>query len=394
MKEDQVNAKRNLWEQWDWVWHLCGYAALGISVILTLNSETTQYALPLYLLLSALVALWYIPFIATPMIGWWETPGRGLFYFLIGFLLWGGLVILNPNAFLLVTMFNPMIFTRFPIRWAIGVIIAATVGFLLLFIFFYSPENWLVLVPRFLGFLFVAILIGYFISALINQNIERQRLLDELTQAQASLLKAEREAGILAERQRMARDIHDTLAQQFTSIIMHASAARLGDSDAVPTHVQEVELAAREGLENTRRIIWDMRPEQLDQASLVVSIDKVAARWSAENKVRVETIVTGTPHTLTESIETALLRITQEALHNIKKHARAQLVNITLSYMPDRLALDVADNGSGFDVSKKTRGFGLSTMRSRAEEFDGTFSIESELGVGTTVAVSLPIGEK
>ena len=158
--------------------------------------------------------------------------------------------------------------------------------------------------------------------------------------------------------------------------------------------VKDVEQAAREGLDESRRIIWDMRPEQLEDASLVESIESVAIRWSAENRVRVETAVTGSPHTLDESVETALLRITQEALHNVKKHAKARDVNITLSYMPDLLALDIADNGKGFNTSQNGRGFGLKTMRERAEELGGTLTIESELGMGTAVAVSLPIVEE
>jgi signal transduction histidine kinase len=315
-------------------------------------------------------------------------------YFLVGFALWGGLVALNAESLMLAAMYNPMIFTRFPIRWAIGIMISLTVGFLLLYLLLYPSENWFIIAMTVLGLLFIAILIGYFISALVGQSMERQRLLDELTQTRARLLIAEREAGVVAERQRLSRDIHDTLAQEFTSIIMHLSAARLGDSAVMKTHLQQVEQAAREGLDESRRIIWDMRPQQLEGASLVESIEGVAARWSAENRVRVETTVTGPPHPLDESIETALLRITQEALHNIKKHAQARDVNITLSYMPDLLALDIADNGKGFNTSRNGRGFGLKTMRERAEELGGTLTIESELGKGTAIAVSLPIAEE
>ena len=394
MIENETPPKREVWERWDWVWHLTGYAALAIHVIIALRGGQLGESLPLFLALSALVALWYIPFVATPISRWQNAPRRGVLYFLVGFALWGGLIAFNPGSLMLVAMFNPMIFTRFPIRWAIGIMISLTVSFLLLYQLLYPSENGLIIVIVVLVLLFIAILMGYFISAITRQSMERQHLLDELTQTRASLLKAEREAGVLAERQRLARDIHDTLAQQFTSIIMHLSAARLGDSAAIQTHLQHVEQAAREGLNESRRIIWDMRPELLEDGTLVESIERVAARWSAENRVRVETAVTGTPRTLDESIETALLRITQEALHNIKKHAESQAINITLSYMPDLLALDIADNGKGFDTSRNGRGFGLKTMRERAEELGGTLTIESELGQGTAVAVSLPIAEE
>ncbi len=394
MIENQVNRKREVWEQWDWVWHLTGYAALVISVVIALRGGQLGDSLPLFLMLSALVALWYLPFVATPIMHWWGAPRRGLLYFLAGFALWGGLVALNVESLMLVAMYNPMIFTRLPIRWAIGITISLTAGFLLLYLLLYSSENWFIIIVTILVLLFIATLVGYFISALIGQSMERQRLLDELTQTRARLLKAEREAGVLAERQRLSRDIHDTLAQEFTSIIMLLSAARVGDSAVTKTYLQQVEQAAREGLDESRRIIWDMRPQQLEGASLVESIEGVAARWSAENRVRVETAVTGLPHPLGESIETALLRITQEALHNIKKHAQARDVNITLSYMPGLLALDIADNGKGFNTSRNGRGFGLKTMRERAEELGGTLTIESELGKGTAIAVSLPIAEE
>ncbi len=394
MIENQTNDKREVWEQWDWVWHLTGYTALGINIIIALRGGQLGDSLPLFLTLSALVTLWYLPFVATPIMSWWNAPRRGVLYFLVGFALWGGLVALNVESLMLAAMINPMIFTRFPIRWAIGIMISLTVSFLLLYLLLYSPENWFIILMIVLVLLFIAILIGYFISAIVGQSMERQHLLEELTQTRASLLKAEREAGVLAERQRLSRDIHDTLAQQFTSIIMHLSAARLGDSAAIQTHLQQVEQAAREGLDESRRIIWDMRPKQLEDTTLVESIDGVAVRWSVENRVLMKTAVTGTLLPLNPPIETALLRITQEALHNIKKHAQAQHVNLTLSYMPDLLILDVADDGLGFDTTLAGRGFGLKTMRERAEGLGGTLSIESELGKGTAVAVSLPLVEE
>lgn len=324
---------------------------------------------------------------------WWNTPRRSVLYFLFGWALWGGLLALNERSLLLAGMFYPVIFSRFPVRWAIAVASLQTLGLYLFYVLLYTPESWLILLMITLGFLVAAILIGVFIAALIKQSLERQRLLDEFTQTRASLLRAEREAGVLTERQRLAREIHDTLAQQFTSIIMHLAAARLGDPATMQTRVQQAEQTAREGLDEARRMIWDMSPEQLEQASLVESIEGVAARWSVENAASVAMAVTGTPYPLDSSIDVALLRISQEALHNIKKHARAQNVNITLSYMPDILVLDVADDGQGFEPVLDRRGFGLKSMRERAEELGGELTVESEPGKGTKIAVMIPILE-
>ncbi|MEM7333698.1 MAG: sensor histidine kinase [Chloroflexota bacterium] len=393
MIENKTNNKGEVWERWDWVWHVAGYTTLTIGVVIALRDTELADSLPLVLTLSALMALWYLPFVATSFLFWRNAPRRSLLYFIIGFVLLGGLVTLNVEFLMLAAMLSPIIFSRFTIRWAIGIVVFLTVALLLLYQFLYPSENWQIIVIVVLMLLFVAVLMGYFISAITEKSLERKQLLDELALTRASLLKAEREAGVLAERQRLARDIHDTLAQQFTSIIMHLSAARLGDASAIETHFQQVERAAREGLEESRRIIWDMRPQLLEEATLVETLEGLVARWSAENRIRVETAVTGTPRPLVEAFETALLRITQEALHNIKKHANAEDVNITLSYMPDLLVLDIADDGKGFIRSQSGRGFGLETMRERAEALGGTLTIESDLGRGTAVAVSLPLVE-
>jgi len=388
-----MHVKRNVWEQWDWIWHISAYTFLAVNIAFVLGN-TPPGSFPLsFLGLSALLALWYLPFFAAPIMRWWNTPKWGVLYFLAGWALWSGLLALSDSSLLLAGMFYPMIFTRFPIRRAIAVAVFQTLGLYLLYMLLYTPENGWVILMIALGLLIAATLIGVFVAALINQSVERQRLLDEFTQTRASLLKAEREAAVLAERQRLAHEIHDTLAQQFTSIIMHLSAARLGDPATLQTHIQPAEQAAREGLDEARRIVWDMRPKPLEGASFVESIEGVAARWSVKNAVKVAMAVTGTPYSLPPAIEVALLRISQEALHNVKKHARAQNVTITLSYMPDVLALDVVDDGRGFDAAADGRGFGLKSMRERAEGLGGEFAIESEPGRGAKIAVLIPISE-
>ena len=104
--------------------------------------------------------------------------------------------------------------------------------------------------------------------------------------------------------------------------------------------------------------------------------------------------VTGAPRSLPSSTETALLRISQEALHNIHKHAQAKNVNITFSFMEDLFVMDIADDGRGFDPSKIKNGFGMRTMRDRAEDLGGTLTLESEPGAGTAVAVSIPLANE
>lgn len=382
-----------VWEQWDWVWHFSAYGLLILNIIFVYNSEPRNIGFSLFLVLSALLGLWYIPFINISTLRIWDHPKRGALYLVPGWVIWGSLISLTNQSLMLIGIFLPLVFSRFPIRWATGLINFQTLGLYFIYIMAYPTEHWFVILMIILGLLIISTIMGAFISSIIKQSTDRQRLIDDLTRSRANLMKVEREAGRLAERQRLARDIHDTLAQHFTSIIIHLSAAKHSNPEAVQSEVQQAEDAAREGLDEIRRIVWDMQPEQIEKASLIEAVEELAARWSAENGVQVKMNVTGTPRPLPSSADTALLRISQEALHNINKHARAKNVNITFSFMEDVFAMDIADDGLGFDPLKTSNGFGLKTMRDRIEELGGILTIESERGGGTAIAVSLPTME-
>ncbi|HCR72105.1 MAG TPA: hypothetical protein DIW23_11725 [Anaerolineae bacterium] len=390
----QKRKKTEAWEQWDWVWHFSTYSFLILNIIFVSNSESRIVNFPIFLVLSIALGLWYIPFVNVSTLRVWENPIRGALYLIPGWIIWGGLISLAADSLLLIGIFFPLIFSRFPIRWSIGITSFQTLGLYVLYIMFYPTDNWFAMLMIILGLLIISTLIGAFITSIIKQSAERQHLIDELTRSRANLMKVEREAGRLNERQRLARDIHDSVAQHFTSIIMHLSAAKHSNPELVQSAVQQAENAAREGLNEIRRIVWDMQPEQFEKASLVEAVEELAARWSAENNIQVKMKVTGNPRNLTSPTETALLRISQEAMHNIKKHAQAKNVNITFSFMEDMFVMDIADDGNGFELSKIQNGFGMKTMRDRAEELSGTLTIESEQGTGTAIAVSIPIAEK
>ena len=394
MTKIHKSKNREAWEQWDWVWHFSAYSFLILNIIFVYNSEPRITNFPFFLLLSVALGLWYIPFITISNLRIWNNPIRGALYLIPGWIIWGGLLSLAADSLVLIGIFFPLIFSRFPIRWSIGITIFQTLGLYVLYIMLYPTENWFAILMIILGMLIISTIIAAFITSIIKQSTDRQRLIDELTRSRANLMKVEREAGQLTERQRIARDIHDSLAQHFTSIIMHLSAAKHSNAESVQSTVQQAENAAREGLNEIRRIVWDMQPEQFEKASLVEAVEELAARWSAENNIQVKMKVTGNPRNLTSSTETALLRISQEAMHNIKKHAQSKNVNITFSFMEDMFVMDIADDGLGFDHSKIKNGFGMKTMRDRAEELHGTLTIESEPGTGTAIAVSIPIAKE
>jgi signal transduction histidine kinase len=198
------------------------------------------------------------------------------------------------------------------------------------------------------------------------------------------------------ERQRMAREIHDTLAQGLTGIITQLQAAaqsgRPADRDR---RVEAAIRLARDSLSEARRSVHELRPEPLETARLGEALAEVAQRWSALHGVPAHVTTTGAPRPMPPDVEVTLLRTAQEALANVAKHANATRVGLTLSYMEDEVALDVRDDGIGFDpaglpVSADGGGFGLTAMRQRVERLSGTLEIESESGAGTAISACVP----
>jgi signal transduction histidine kinase len=236
---------------------------------------------------------------------------------------------------------------------------------------------------------------------------QRQEAMDQLTETnrrlEASLAEnatlhdelvaQARDAGVHDERQRMAREIHDTLAQGLTGIVTQLQAAeRAADWRR---HVTAAVGLARESLTEARRSVHALRPQPLQTGSLSTAIADVVRRWSALHGIAVQLATTGTPRVLTPETESALLRATQEALANVGKYAQATRVGVTLSYLEKEVALDVRDDGVGFDPSRCTGseagGFGLVAMRQRIEGLNGTLEIESEPGSGTAISAAVPI---
>jgi signal transduction histidine kinase len=211
------------------------------------------------------------------------------------------------------------------------------------------------------------------------------------------LLAQAREAGIADERQRMAREIHDTLAQGLTGIVTQLQAAEQAADGAVQAgagwrrHVAAAIQVARESLTEARRSVHALRPEPLEMAMLSEALSGVADRWSALNGIPALVTTTGKVRLVQPEIEFALLRAAQEALTNVAKHAHATRVGLTVSYMDNEVALDVRDDGVGFDPQASGRdSFGLVAMRERIESLAGTLQVESEPGGGTAISACVP----
>lgn len=220
--------------------------------------------------------------------------------------------------------------------------------------------------------------------------------LEENVGLHAQLVAQAREAGVLDERQRMAREIHDTIAQGLTGIVTQLEAAgqardRPGDWRR---HLDNAARLARDSLSEARRSVEGARPGPLLTAALPEALATVAREWSAVHGVPVEVTTTGERVPLHPEIEVALLRTAQEALANVAKHAAATRAGLTLSYMGDEVTLDVRDDGVGFAVSDEAsaarKGFGLIAMRQRVGRVAGSLAIESEPGGGTAISARVP----
>ena len=321
-----------------------------------------------------------------------------LLYIAVAMALGFALISIHPAYQMLNFAIYLQIFALLPMRWAIPASIIMT-GFLILQGIAQNPEAAPALLLTGVATLAVGSFFALWVDSIIRQSEERHNLIEELERTRKELAAEERRAGVLEERGRLAREIHDTLAQGFVSIVAHLEAAEetLDPEDRKSRrHLDQARATARENLVEARHLVAALRPEILEGSSLPEALARLAERWSKETGVPATLTVTGEGRPLPQEAQVALLRATQEALANVRKHARAGGATATLSYMEDVVVLDVQDDGAGFDpegVSVDTeRGFGLKAMRERVEALGGSLLVESAPGEGSTLVVELPVG--
>ncbi len=219
--------------------------------------------------------------------------------------------------------------------------------------------------------------------------------------ANAQLLAQTRETAMLEERTRLARDIHDTLAQGLTGIVVQLGAAQRALAvapDESREHLALAQRMARESLAEARRSVWNLRAPALDRGDLVDALRSVAVRPLGSDVV-VTFELTGEPWPLTTAIESTLLRVAQEALANVARHSQATEARLALVYMADSVQLSVSDNGVGFDPQAAAEdgitpgpwgGFGLIGMRERVAVLGGSLTVTSHDGVQVLAAIPRP----
>jgi signal transduction histidine kinase len=234
---------------------------------------------------------------------------------------------------------------------------------------------------------------GSYIGRIITQSGERANLIAQLEATRAELAEVSRQAGIMAERQRLAGEIHDTLAQGFSSILMLIQAAEAQLDLSPATARRQLGLAAqtaRENLAEARSLVGGLASAQLQAGTLEDALRRITERVSAELGLQASFTTDGTSRRLPAATEVVLLRTGQEALANVRKHAVARNVAVRLCYARDRVRLEVTDDGAGFDPAVVNGGYGLRGMRARVDEAGGTIAVRSAPAEGTSVQVEVP----
>jgi signal transduction histidine kinase len=342
---------------------------------------------------------WYL-FLGRPVLRLgsprWQTEAdqRGPLYLAVLVLLFAAAQSQNPNAWFLSFAICPMCFHLTDMRR----------GMVFVVVFNLIAGGLLVWRdPRLAGSLTAVGIVVFAVAfsrvyttwmiRVIGQSLERAALIEQLESTRAELAAAHHEAGILSERQRLAGEIHDTLAQGFTSIVTLIQAAEAGLDEQASGPRRHLDLAlsaARENLAEARTLVTVLSPAALGSGNLGDALRRVTESTGAEADLLAHAEVTGTVRSLPTGTEVILLRVGQEALANVRKHAAARQVTVRLEYGEDVVRLAVADDGAGFDPQAARSGYGLRSMRDRVQQVGGTVRVTSAPGAGTEVSAEVP----
>lgn len=258
-----------------------------------------------------------------------------------------------------------------------------------------------------LATLILALIVGFglllvhYIADIAAQSNRRQLLIDELKSTRAKLAMTEREAGVLEERHRISREIHDTLAQGFTSIVMlleTAEASLESSPSAAQGKIESALAISRDSLTEARRLVWELRPEALATDGLPGALQRLGKRTSTTHGTSVTVAVPEEPLVTDPEVETVLFRIAQEGLANVVKHSDAESARLELDCRNGLVELRVSDDGRGFDTASASAGMaqmparlGLRSMEERVDMLGGSFEVASSPGEGTTIVARVPI---
>jgi signal transduction histidine kinase len=383
---------KDAWDRFNWLWEILFAVAYLATTVLVVLDETDPARMAVAA--GALTAL------ALTYLLW----GRGVVrddghlrqrwtLAVVVLVLVGVAMFANTTASFILFMVCPLLFSTLEFRPAA---VLTTLAILLSPVSSIANEGLKgpalhILLPMTAILVVFGILSGKFIMHVVEESRGRAELIGKLEESQAEVARLSREAGTAAERERLAREIHDTLAQGFTSIVTLAQAIESElDTDlaAARRHVELAARTARENLAEARAMVAALAPADLAAGSLVDAVRRQADRLADETGVPVRYEVDGVLPSIGMAGEVVLLRGAQEALNNVRRHAAASAVSVRLSAVDGSVRLSVRDDGAGFDPDHAT-GFGLRGMRSRAEQVGGTLSVRSGPR-GTELTLEVP----
>ena len=396
-----ARAEADIWRKWMRTWDVVFYGALTIGAFIAIRESFRDVDDGLLIAgVATASAVWYGYFGSARKL-WAKGTAWAAAFLAVEAALWLALMFFNP-IFIFAGFGMVAHVCRAGTGWIYVVAAIIGGGMVLQEVTEpekYAPINWEVLVNAgfIAGFL---VIISRLVDDIARRSAKQQRLIAELETTRAELAAAEREAGTLAERHRLARDIHDTLAQGFTSIVMLLEAAEAeleNRSTKAKQHIDQARMTARDSLTEARSLVWALRSERLLGNTVDDAIESLVDEFRAQTSHEAEFARIGKPRPMPPDSEECLLRVAQEALANVRKHAAASHVEVTLSYLDDQVVLELRDDGIGFEPASLagTEGFrsgvGLQAMAERVEELGGTRRIESGRGEGTAIVVELPL---
>ncbi|WP_214406942.1 sensor histidine kinase [Pseudonocardia lacus] len=372
---------RHVWEEMDWGWH--AFAALfaaAAAVLLVLDGQWVALGL------LAALALWYA-LTGARALHRSRSTRLGAAYAVVATALVLAMFALTPIGAVLFFLLFPHYWRLLPVKRAllVTVVAIAGIGAVRMVPAAMGTGEVPLVVAWLAGMLVASLFLGLWISRIVDQSFQRAALLEELEHTRAELAAASRDLGALAERERLAREIHDTLAQGFSSISMLAQGM-----DPDDPKVALVERTARENLAEARALVAALASPQLDAATLPAALNRLVERVGDELGIEARMRVEGAERALPPGHDIVLMRVGQEAVANVRKHAGASRLDLELIFDPAATVMRISDDGRGFDATAERRsGFGLAGMRQRVREIGGALEMSSAPGRGTSVEVRL-----
>jgi len=243
-----------------------------------------------------------------------------------------------------------------------------------------------------LGPIAVGVMLTLIYDRIEHDAAQQRRLHAEVSLVQGELAASERRAGTIAERERVSREIHDTVTQGLaSSLLLLEAAGRTWPGQESRRDLNQATGLLRRNLSETRGLVHELASPGLDAAPLHEALHQAATQYVPHARL----LVTGEPRDVPAEVRHTLLRVVQSAASNIQQHAGAATASLTLGFLPDSVTLDIYDDGTGFDPAaaappSDAGGYGLRAMRQRVEQLGGVFSVESSPGEGTIVAAQVP----